>query len=265
MALLKSKPKMTIEDCCMGFYDSQIFKTKISSIASLDLWSYFLAQCRTLIVEDDQTFSVVDSDSFWHHMTALHMAIFGLAFTIRVKLKLEHMVREVCFTKRYLEHNRRIDLWHTLLDYNDVLDHSAFMNKAGRSAEMDSAWQRGNFAFLIEPKDADMASRWARARVTFMNSYRFSLFEKWIKGNIADRQSPTNEEKEKLECLAIALKRVGAETKRADCVAIKLLGMTLVERLGVVNLKEKAIIDLGSIVFGFHARAQSYLKSVALQ
>lgn len=265
MPLLKSKPKVSIEDCCRGFYDSQIFKTKISNIASMDFWSYFLAQCKTLIAEDDQTFSLVDSDSFWHEMTALQMAVFGLTFTIRVKLKLEDMVREVYFTKRYLEHNRRIDLWHTMLDYNDVIDHSAFMNKAGRSAEMDSAWQRGKLAFLIDPKDTDTDSRWARGRVTFMNTYRFSLFEKWINSNMADRQSPTNEEKEKLECLAIALKRVGAETKRADCVAIKLLAMTLVERLGVVNLKEKALFNLGSIIFGFHTRAEGYLKSVALQ
>jgi len=265
MALLKSKPTMSIEDCCRGFYDSQIFKTKISNIASMDFWSYFLDQCKTLIAEDDQTFSLVDSDSFWHEMTALQMAVFGLTFTIRVKLKLEDMVREVYFTKRYLEHNQRIDLWHTLLDYNDVIDHSAFMNKAGWSAEMDSAWQRGKFAFLVDPKDTDTDSRWARGRVIFMNTYRFSLFEKWIKGNMADRQSPANEEKEKLECLAIALKRVGAETKRADCVAIKLLGMTLVEHLGVVNLKEIALSNLGSIIFGFNMRAESYLKSVALQ
>ena len=265
MGLLKSKPKMSIEDCCRDFYDSQIFKTKISNIANMDFWSYFLAQSKDLIAEEDQTFSVVDSDSFWHEMTALRMAVFALAYTIRVKLKLEDMVREVDFTKRYLENNQRVDLWHTLLDYNDVIDHSAFMNDDGRSAEMDSAWQRGRFAFLIDPKDADMDSRWARGRVTFMNSYRFGLFQKWTKGNIADQQSPTNEEKEKLECLAIALKRVGAETKRADCVAMKLLAVTLVERLDVINLKEKALFKLGSIIFGFHTGAESYIKSVTLQ
>ena len=256
---------MSIEDCCRGFYDSQIFKTKISKTANMDFWSHFLAQCKTLIAEDDQTFSLVDSDSFWHEMTALQLAIFGLAFTIRVKLKLEDMVREVYFTKHYLEHKRRIDLWDTVLDYNDVIDHSAFMNKAGRSAEMDSAWQRGRVAFLVEPKDTDMDSRRARARVVFMNSYRFRLFEKWIKGNVANEQSPTDEEKEKLECLAIALKRVGAEAERADYVAMKLLAMILVERLGVGNLNEKALLNLGIIIMNFQAGAKIYLKSVALQ
>lgn len=265
MGLFNSKLKMSIEDCCRDFYDSQIFKKKISNITSMDFWSDFLAQSKTLIAEDDQTFSAVDSDSFWHEMTALRMAIFALAFTIRVKLKLEDMVREVYFTKRYLENNQRVDLWHTLLDYNDVIDHSAFMDSDGWSAEKDSAWHRGKFAFLIDSKDAHMDSGRARYRVTFLNDYRWRLFEEWINGNIADEQSPTNEEKEKLECLSIALKRVGAETERADCVAIKLLAMTLVERLGVVNLKEKALFNLGSIIFGFHTRAKSYLKSVALQ
>jgi hypothetical protein len=265
MALLKSKPRVSIEDCCRDFYDSQIFKTGNPDAADMDSWSYFLAQCKASIAEDDETFLLVDSDSFWHEMTALHMAIFGQAFTIRVKLKLEDMVREVCFTRHYLEHKGRKDLWDTLLVYNDVIDHSAFMNKAGQSAEKASAWQRGKLAFLIEPRDTNMDSGRARARIAFMNNYRFRLFDKWTRVNIGYGQSPTNEEKERMKCLAIALKRVGADTERAGCVAIKLLATTLVERLAVVNLKEKALFNLGSVIFGFHARARSYLKSVSLQ
>jgi len=37
------------------------------------------------------------------------------------------------------------------------------------------------------------------------------------------------------------LKRAGAGTKRADCVYIKLLAVTLVKRLDMENLKEKAL------------------------
>ena len=85
MGLLKSKSKMNIEDCCSDFYNSQIFKTKISDITGMDYWSYFLSQFKALIAEDDQAFSAVDSDSFWHEMTVLRMAVFALAFTIRVE------------------------------------------------------------------------------------------------------------------------------------------------------------------------------------
>ena len=49
-------------------------------------------------------------------MTALlRMTVFAMSFTIRVKLKLEDMVREVFFTKHYLEHSQRVDLWYALL------------------------------------------------------------------------------------------------------------------------------------------------------
>ena len=74
-----------------------------------------------------------------------------------------------------------------------------------------------------------------------MNTYRFGLFEKWIKSNVTDSQSLTNEEKEKLECLSIALKRVGADIGRVDCVAVELLVSRLEQRLGYVsNLNTQA-------------------------
>ena len=83
---------------------------------------------------------------------------------------------------------------------------------------------------------------------------------------MADSKSPTDEEEEKLKCLSIALKRVGAGIARADCVAVKLLATTLAERLRCdINLNQKALIKLGSLIFGFHTGAENYLKSVTLQ
>ena len=165
MGLLKSKPKISVEDCCRGFYDSQIFKTKMLESVGMDCWSYYLAQSKDLIAEDDQAFSVVDSDSFWHEMTALRMAVFGLECALKVKHKTGLIARQVFFTKCYLEDIRRQDIWDTLLGYNDVIDHSVFMNTDGQSAEIDSAWRRGKFAFLVDLQDADMKSGWKRHRV----------------------------------------------------------------------------------------------------
>ena len=99
-----------------------------------------------------------------------------------------------------------------------------------------------------------------------MNTYRFGLFKKWIKSNMADPQSPTDEEKEKLECLSIALKRVGADIRQADCVAVKLLVSRLAERLGYgSNLNAQARFKLATFVFGFCTGAENHLKSVILQ
>ena len=55
MGLLSRKPKMSIEDFCREFYDSQMFKAKISNIAGMDVWSYYLAQSKDLVAEDAQT------------------------------------------------------------------------------------------------------------------------------------------------------------------------------------------------------------------
>lgn len=260
MGLLKSKPKMPIEEFCKSFYDSQIF------LVNKDYWAFTLDSLKQQITEADQSFSSVDTDLFWHEWTALRMVLFTSAFTIRVKLKLEYMVREVIFTKRYLEQIQRGDLWFTLLDYNDVIDHSVFMKADGQSAEKDSAWNRGRFAFLVEPRDANMDSRWARGRVTFMNSYRFGLFKEWIKNNAVDPQSLTDEEKEKSQCLSIALKGVGADIRQADCVGVKLLASRLMHSLGFVNnLNAKAKFIIASFVFGLYTGVENHLKSVTLQ
>lgn len=263
MGLFKSKPKTTIEDSCKTFYGF-LFSNKEE--IKEDSWAFHLEKVKEIVTEADQSFSSVNTDLLWQEMTALHMEVFALAFTFRVKLKLEDMVREVFFTKHYLENNQRLELWYALLDYNDVIDHSAFMTAEGRSAEMDSAWQRGKFAFLIDPKDADMNSAWARGRVTFMNTYRWGLFKDWIKSNVVDPKSQTNEEKEKLECLSIALKRVGADIGRVDCVAVELLVSRLEQRLGYFsNLNTKARFGLATSVFGFCTGANKHLKSVNLQ
>lgn len=260
MGLLKSKPKMSIEEFCKSFYDSQIF------LVNKDFWTFTLDSLRQQITKADQSFSSVDTDSFWHEWTALRMALFMSAFTIRVKLKLEYMVREVVFTKRYLEQIQRVDLWFTLLDYNDVIDHSVFVKADGQSAEKDSAWNRGRFAFLVEPQHANMDSRWARGRVTFMNGYRFELFKEWIKNNVVDPQSPTDEEKEKNRCLSIALKGVGADIRQADCVGVKLLASRLIHSLGFANnMNAKAKFMIASFVFGLYTGVENYTKSVTLQ
>jgi hypothetical protein len=246
MVLFKGKPKMSIEDCCRGFYDSQIFKAKISDIARMDFWSYYLAQSKDLVAKDDQSFSAVGSDIFWREMTALRMAVFGLACSLKVNHKEDLALRQVFFTKRYLEDNGRQDVWDTMGKYNQAIGDSAYMNANGQ---------------------ADGNSRWGRARITFVRTFRWDIFEKWTEANLGDPRRPlTLEQEEKAGCLMFALNRVCADITRADCVAVKLLAVTLAERLGCdINLNQKALFKLGSIIFGFHTGAESYLKSVTLQ
>lgn len=247
MGLLSRKPKVSIEDCCRDFYDSQIFKAKISNIARMDFWSYYLAQSKDLIAEDDQAFSVVGSDTFWREMTALRMAVFGLQCSLKVHHKVDPVLRQVFFTKRYLEDNGRQDIWDAMGKYNKAIGDSAYMNANGQAAD-------GN-------------TRWGRARITFVNTFRWGIFKKWTEANLGDPRRPlTPEQEEKVLCLSFALQRVCADITRADCVAVKLLAVTLAERLGCdINLNQKALFKLGSIIFGFCEGAKGAIKDVVLQ
>lgn len=247
MGLFKGKPKMSIEDCCRGIYDSQIFKAKIFNSVGMDFWSCYLAQFKDLVAKDDQSFSAVDSDIFWREMTALRMAVFGLRCSLKVHHKTDLILRQVLFTKRYLEDNGRQDVWDAMGKYNKAIGDSAYMKANGQAAD-------GN-------------SRWGRARIAFVNTFRMSIFDRWIKANIGSPRRPlAPEQEEKVDCLGFALQRVCADITRADCVAVKLLAVTLAERLGCdINLNQKALFKLGSIIFGFHMGAESYLKSATLQ
>jgi len=246
MGLFKGKPKMSIEDCCRGFYDSQMFKAKISDIARMDFWSYYLAQSKDLVAEDYQAFSAVDSDTFWRELTALRMVVFGLQCSLKVRHKADLILRQVFFTKRYLEGNGRQDIWDAMGKYNQAIGDSSYMNANGQAA--------------------DENSRCGRARITFVRTFRWEIFEKWTEANIGDPSAPTEEEKEKVGCLMFALNRVCADMTSDDCVAVKLLAVTLAERLGCdINLNQKALFKLGSIIFGFYLGAKKAIKNVNLQ
>lgn len=252
MGLFNSKPKMTIEDFCKAFYDSHIFTTKTipysreTEEAPKDFWAFYLTEVKKMVTEADQSFSAIDTDLFWREMTALYMEVFALACSAKVKWKQDLMVRQGLFTKYYLEDNAMPELWDAMHSYREAID--------------DSILAKANGQLL------DGNSRLGRGKVTFWNSFRFDLWKDWIKSNVVDPQSPSKEEKEKLECLAIALKRVGADIRRADCVAVKMLAFRLAQRLGCDStINREAKFQLATVVFGFCTRAENHLKSVDLQ
>jgi hypothetical protein len=257
MGLFKHKPEMSIEECCRGFYDSQIFKaetvtdfTKYQAdtpdIPRIDFWSHLVASFKNYVAEDDPSFSAVDSDILWREMTALRMAVFGLECSLKVRHKEDLIVRQVLFTKRYLENNGRQDVWDAMKIYNQVIGDSAYTKADGQAV--------------------DKKSMWGRRRWVFVNEMRWGMFKGWVDANTGDPDHLTPEEEEKAACLMAALCRVCSDMTRADCIATKLLALTLTERLGChANLNRKAKFKLGTIVHSFHTGAEGYLKSVTLR
>ena len=240
MGLFNRKPKIGIEEFCREFYDTTIFHTMI---AGLDAWSAFLETVFKSVVEADQSFEVIDPTLFRKEMTALHMELFGLAWMHKFKRE-EYTIPQSLFTKRYLEENGRLDIWDIMGEYNQAIAQSSVMTATGEQ----------------------MGGRVGRARIVSLNKLRTDMFVKWAEANLGDPESTTKEEQDRANCVAHALNRIGADIRRADCVAVKLLAARLAARLRCrEDLESEALFRLETVIFGFYKGAEEYLKSVNLQ
>ena len=235
MGLFKSKPKISIEECCKQFYDSQIFHAIIDGT---DFWSIFLDTISEHVVEADQSFSLVDRSVLQREMTALRIELFGLAWLHKFKQQESHIPQSF-FTKHYLEENGRLDIWDIMGEYNQIIAQSAKVTKNG------------------EPLNA-------RSQ-TWINWLRAKIFNEWAETIIGDR-ALTKEDEEDAKCVARVANRIGADIRRADCIAVKLLSARVADRLGYdINLNLEALLRLGAAIFGFYNGAEEYLKSTNLQ
>ena len=241
MGLFSRKPKISIEEFCREFYDTQIFHP---IIAEIDVWSAFLETVSKSVSEADQSFAAIDLTLFRKEMTALRMELFGLAWMHKFKRE-EYTIPQSLFTKRYLEENGRLDIWDIMGEYNQAIAQSSVMTATGEQ----------------------MGGRLGRARIVSLNKLRTDLFMKWAEANLRDSKSTTKEEQQdRADCAAHALNRIGADIRRADCVAVKLLAARLAVRLRCrKDLESEALFRLETVIFGFYKGAEEYLKSVNLQ
>jgi len=234
MPLFESKPKLSIEQCCRQFYDSNIFHSK--TIGGQDFWSIFLDTNQKLVAEVDQSFLSVDPMLFRNEMTALRMELFAFACSKNRKTD-KYAIRQSFFARSYLEENGRLDIWGIMGEYNLPIAMSATMDATGK------------------PTPGAIG----RAQVTSVNLRRYEAVKalETIMKDYEDHQ---------IGCVNLAVNFIGADIKRADSVVVKLLCSRLASRLGCdVNLKSEALFRLAAIILGFYKGAEEYLKSVDLQ
>ena len=254
MPLFKSKPKLSIEDCCREFYtlifhphDSNLIRSEL--VKGTDVWSGLLDTYFESIAEIDQSFLSVDPVLFRNEMTALRMELFAFALGCSKKFgKEKYTIPASFFTRSYLEENGRLDIWSIMGEYNQAIAMSATMSANGKPTP----------------------GRIGRSQMTFINSMRANVASKWLKTNFPGITNEAIDKDEKvntkISCANLVFNRLGADIKHADGVVVKLLASRLANRLGCdVNLKSEALSRLASIIFGFYNGAEEYLKSVDLR
>lgn len=233
MPLFKSKPKLSIEECCKQFYAAIIAGT---------VWSTFLDTSFKDFVELDQSLASIDRTLFRNEMTALYLELFAFAWSQRFK-KDQYAVQQSIFTRSYLEENESLEIWDIMAEYNKVISDSVITYANG----------------------AKYSGRIGNANIVALNIFRAGLVKEWGK-HIMGTQSTEEQKNNNYLCAGRVINRVGADIKRADRIVVKLLAAMLAERLGCdVNLKFEAFSEFAGTILGIYNGAEVYLKSVDLQ
>ncbi len=136
MGLFSRKPSISIEAFCQDFYD-RFFDPKI---AGVDATLVFFDTAFDHVAEADRLFAKVDRVLFSREMTALRIELFGLAWMHYFKAKKldKYSLREISFTKKYLESTGKIEIWDIMLFYNKAIAESGNLLATGKRARR--AW-----------------------------------------------------------------------------------------------------------------------------
>lgn len=227
MGLFSRKPKVSIEDFSRDFYDGRIFHLAFPNrdVASLSVEAY------NQVVEADHSFSAVDQAAFQHELTALWIELFGLACQHHLK-RHDYALRQVIFTQSYLEQEGRVDIWGTMLDYNEAI-----------SVSTQDILERGGVL---------------QAGTRHLTALR------WLKGaewSTAMMQSGANP-----QCVSRVMNRLASQDAWRRGYTLWRLKMKLAVRLQWdTSLKSEGLLLLGVALLSQYNSAKAAIKSVNLQ
>lgn len=248
MGLFNKKQKVGVEEFCRQFYDSVIFHPIIAGQDFNEVWYDNVFHS---IVEADKSFAVIDKSVFLREMMALRLELFGLAWLYKFPDN-RFTIPQSIFTRQYLESNGKLELWDSMVEYNKVIAQSAFPTSTGiqMRSRLGKQMQEG-----VE-----------RGKTTFVNTFRWGVFEKWADANIGDPSAPTEEEKILGSCVICVVSRMLADIRKNDCMLVKLLVVRLAERVGYdASLNSEAFLRLGAVIFGLYEGAEKAIKDIKLE
>lgn len=236
MGLLNRKPKTSIEEFCQQFYDSVVFHP---IIAGEDFNKVWWGTVFDSVAEADHSFASIDPTLFRQEMTALRIELFGLAWMHHLEQE-NCSLREILFTKSYLEQKGQLEIWDIMSEYNKAIAHATELPSK-------EPIQR-DFMPLANEKVIREAS------ITFIRNLRTDLLEKWSETGV-DR-----------DCAARVANRLSTSGSWSKGIAVQMLTARLADRLGCdINLNSEALFRLSALVYGLYNGAKEAFKSVNLQ
>jgi hypothetical protein len=219
MGLFSRKQKVHLDTFCADFYDKQILHPVI---AGVDTGRTYFVNVIRAVTEVDETLATVDCDRFFSEMTLIHFEIFGLAWLHQLGDK--HAAAQSAYTKTYLEQCAREDIWANLEPYNQAIARSSTM---GHTSETPTG----------------------RVYLTFTNSMRADLFDKWHKQGFDD------------EAVARSANRICTDVAWDKGITAAFLMQTLCDRLGC-ELNEDGQSRLIAVIRELYDGARETMRQV---
>ena len=221
MGLFDRKPKISVQEWCENFYNNQVFS---SPIGGADPWQLFCTSVRDQITQSDPTFSEVDAVALYDQLLALRLEVIGIAWVLGVKDDLSPKQSES--TRLYLLNHNRERFWDMMEPFNQAVAKAT----VGGS---------------------DPSTRTGRAHITFMNSMRTQLFDKWI-GTVSDGKDA-----------ARAANRIGSNVPWKSYKTHIYLSFALTDQLHC-EVNEEARDGLIAVIGGFFDGASEELRKVKI-
>lgn len=242
MGLFGRKPKPHIYVLCQQFYDYYIFGN-----------TEFYDNTFNFITQGDAAQSV-DMSLFQRESSALRIELFGLAlwnyneklssrddYRKKGSLLIEEVCTEIQFTKKYLEMNKKLDVWEAMAFYNKEI--------AQAVTKKPFANLSGLLPFL-RIAGGEEGLREVRLR---LEQTKIDIFSKPFKRFITDS-----------ECLTRLMNRVGNDEKEwSEGFISQGLSRRFAERLGYIkDLNWEGMFRFQALILGMYNGTQNFIETL---
>ncbi|MBN1693224.1 MAG: hypothetical protein JW845_06690 [Dehalococcoidales bacterium] len=204
-----------------------------------------------LLLDSFPSFSKVDRRLFEIEMTAMNLELFSLVFFKKYP-DIDKAVQQAIFTLRYLQSKDGSKIWESVGAYNKTVGKTATIGKDGQHLSENTAF--------------------GRMTITRVNTFRYNLFEKWMKTHCKDPDNLTENEKEILNCVAHVCNHVEADILRYNQIGNRLLTGQFLFRIGAESLwgsnwtpSEDFALRAASNSLSMYETADKILKTVDLK
>lgn len=222
----KKKTKWNLEEFCQQYFDKYFLEKEPVAASVANMTNSYNKIISEKLLEVDPAFNSVDFNSFSTELLIIRFELFSLAWYH--EFQEESAIMQTVFSKKYLTQNNKDYVWEGAEVYNNAISKSAFHG-------------------------LDSSTAVARAKITFTNSMRVQLFEKYTKQGL------------EAKCVARTLNKLGSDKRWKNLeVTLKYIGIELCKKLNYEKMNKDAMFILISVLKGLYDGSMENIEEIKI-